>query len=374
MSGESNMKVVVAVGGGKGGVGKTLVASALARRLYLGGNAVAVIDADFARPSLLASETGKESGISNSDFLTGLVSAVAKTEKKIRGSLRIVSGQDLFPDVANNGWRRDKFARAINKFPEPFVIVDLGPGTDAFTLDCFLQANIGIFVTTPDPFAERDCFHFAQSCLMQGLKCYSQKDPEVKKLLRFLEKRNEQDRVPLKRYLEKFNDGEHMVTTILEEVKANIKTGLVVNMAQGDNDKRDGYTLRTVFQDFLGLEVELWGQIGFDMEFRNKIRNKTEIPLQMTADFHLCAEKLFSVVSLYAISGAGEYKNGRRSNGRELKPQLNGDLTEVICSAKCVLWRECQHRRGGYPCRIMAIGHLKSLEGEKYLNDQNDGN
>jgi hypothetical protein len=108
------------------------------------------------------------------------------------------------------------------------------------------------------------------------------------------------------------------------------------------------------------------------MELRNKLRTKTEIPLHYTPDFHLCAERLYSVISLYAISGAGEYKNGAKSNGQKARPQLNGQATEVICSTKCVLWRECQHRRGGYPCRIKAIGHLKSLEGEKYLNDQND--
>ena len=141
MSKEPNKSVVVAVGGGKGGVGKTIVASALARRLAEGGASVVVVDADFARPSLLASATGRESGISNSDFLTGFKVA-GSGEKKVPHGLTIVSGQDLFPDVALGGWKRDKFFRVIDKFQETFVVLDLGPGTDAFTLDCFLNSDI----------------------------------------------------------------------------------------------------------------------------------------------------------------------------------------------------------------------------------------
>ena len=297
MSKELNKKVVVAVGGGKGGVGKTLFASALARRLAERGKNVAAIDADFARPSIVASPNGKEAGISMADFLTGF-NHKSNSETEEHTNVNVISGQDLYPDAAINGWRVDKFLKQVSKIKEQYIVLDLGPGTSPFTLDCFLYSNIGILVTSPDPLAERDCFHFAQSCLMQGLRNRSNKDPEVKKLLRFLEKRNENDRVPLKQFLEKFNDGVHLVSSILEEVKAGLKTGIVVNMTNDIGDNVDGATLRTVFQDFLGLEVELWGQISFDRELRNKIRNKSEIPLQFTIDFDACVERLFSIIRL----------------------------------------------------------------------------
>ena len=372
MSMEPHKSVIVAFGGGKGGVGKTLLASAVARRLVEQGKSVAVIDADFARPSLLASATGKESGISMSDFLTGLSYPSTADGKENKSYLRIISGQDLFPDVANNGWRAEKFNRVMRKFQENYVILDLGPGTALFTLDCFLHSDIGVFVTTPDPFAERDCFHFAQSCLMHGLRSYSQKNPEVNKLLRFLEKRNENERLPLKQFLQRFNNGIHLVSSILDEIKSYLKTGIVVNMTKDSSDDRDGHIIRTVFQDFLGLDVELWGQIRFDKELRNKIRTKSELPLQFTADFECYTEKLFSILNLYEFSGVREQRNGKNGKAQKLQTPARGYTVDVICSTKCLLWEECQHRRGGYPCRIKAIGHLKSLEGERYLKDQQD--
>jgi len=371
MSKELNKKVVVAVGGGKGGVGKTLFASALARRLAERGKSVAAVDADFARPSIVASPNGKEAGISMSDFLTGYnIKLDSGTEDHM--NVNVISGQDLYPDAAINGWRVDKFLRQVSKIKEQFIVLDLGPGTSSFTLDCFLNSDIGVLVTSPDPLAERDCFHFAQSCLMQGLRNRSNKDPEVKKLLRFLEKRNENSRVPLRQFLEKFNDGVHLVSSILEDLKAGLKTGIVVNMTNDIRDSVDGATLRTVFQDFLGLEVELWGQIGFDRDLRNKIRTKSEIPLQFTDDFDACVERLFSIISLYELSGNRDQKNDKNSNNRMKKIRVNGQNVDVICSTKCVLWNDCQHRRGGYACRIKAIGHLKSLEGERYLKSQRE--
>jgi septum site-determining protein MinD len=106
---EDNESWVIAVASGKGGAGKTTVASNLATALALSGEKVVVVDADLAMPDL-----GVYLGLENSPItLHQVLAAEASIEQALYegpGGCRVVpSGLSL------SGYSR----RALSRWPLP---------------------------------------------------------------------------------------------------------------------------------------------------------------------------------------------------------------------------------------------------------------
>ena len=141
---------VIAVMSGKGGVGKSMVASLTAVALRRGGYEVGVLDADITGPSIpkmfgiSARPTGSESGIMPVSSKSGI--------EAMSINLLLASEDDAVI------WRGPLIARAITQFWEEvlwgkldYLIVDLPPGTaDApLTVMQTLPVSGVIIVFTP---------------------------------------------------------------------------------------------------------------------------------------------------------------------------------------------------------------------------------
>ena len=145
---------VLAVGSGKGGVGKSSVTANLAVALAEEGHSVGVIDADvwgFSIPKML--------GIDRPPAVLGQMMIPP------RGHGVAVVSMDFFvePDRAVI-WRGPMLHKAVEQFlsdvywgDPDFLLVDMPPGTGdvAISLSQFLPRAEAIIVTTPQPTAQR---------------------------------------------------------------------------------------------------------------------------------------------------------------------------------------------------------------------------
>ena len=148
-------KRIWAIGGGKGGTGKSFVAANLGLHLASLDREVVLIDADLGAPNLHTLLGIKPSHPDLGDFLTGAVPTLeaAAVETPFR-NLRLVKGTENILFVANLAhYRKLRLLRQIRKLPTQNVILDLGTGSSFNTLDFFLSANPGVVVTTPEPTA-----------------------------------------------------------------------------------------------------------------------------------------------------------------------------------------------------------------------------
>ncbi len=152
--GKGGIGRVIAVGSGKGGVGKSTVAALLASALARSGRRVGVLDADVTGPSV-----PKLFGLSGPLYDRGEGIEPATTPE----GLRVVSSQFMVEDEQTPViWRGPLVTRLITQFfggvnwgSLDYLILDMPPGTSDVPLTVFQTIPIDgmVFVFTPQDLA-----------------------------------------------------------------------------------------------------------------------------------------------------------------------------------------------------------------------------
>ncbi|HTM52387.1 MAG TPA: Mrp/NBP35 family ATP-binding protein [Pirellulales bacterium] len=148
-------KSVIAVGSGKGGVGKSTIAASLAFGLSRAGSSVGLMDADVYGPSI--------------PHLLGVSRRPEVVEGRIQpveaGGLKVMSMGFLVPPGEAVVWRGPMLHGAITQFLRDtawgeldFLIIDMPPGTGdiALTLSQLLPLSGAVVVCTPQDVALLD--------------------------------------------------------------------------------------------------------------------------------------------------------------------------------------------------------------------------
>ncbi len=142
-----NIKTIIAVASGKGGVGKSTVSANLALALSALGHKVGLLDADIYGPSM-PTMMG----------INGLIDQEKTPLPLEKYGLKIMSMGFLVPPTQAVIWRGPMVHRALTQFLSDldwgtldFLVIDLPPGTgDAqLTLTQTVPLNGSVIVTTP---------------------------------------------------------------------------------------------------------------------------------------------------------------------------------------------------------------------------------
>lgn len=146
----SNIKKIIAIGSGKGGVGKSLITSLLATKLNKKGFKVGILDADITGPSIPKIFGIKEKIQSNEN---GIIPCVSKS------GIKIVSiNMFLKNDEDAVIWRGPILSNTVIQFFRDtiweeldFLLIDMPPGTGDIVLTLYQSIKIDdlIIVTTP---------------------------------------------------------------------------------------------------------------------------------------------------------------------------------------------------------------------------------
>ena len=146
----SNVKKVIAVMSGKGGVGKSLVTASLAAACQKAGRQAAVLDADITGPSIPKAFGVHTRAMGNEE---GILPVLTKTGIKLM-SLNLLVENESDPVV----WRGSLIAGTVKQFwtdvqwgDVDYMFVDMPPGTGDVPLTVFQSLPVDgiIIVTSP---------------------------------------------------------------------------------------------------------------------------------------------------------------------------------------------------------------------------------
>jgi len=265
---------VLAVGGGKGGTGKSFISSSLGLHLASLERDVLLIDADLGGPNLHTLLGIKNGHPDLGDFLTNKIQTLeeAAVQTPFEG-LRIVRGTENILFVANlNHYRKLRLLRQIRQLRAQDIILDLGTGSSFNTLDFFLSANPGIVVATPEPTAIENCYLFLKSCIMRVLKLYMDhyRIPDLhRKMLEQIEKNSQS----LYGFFKSLMEADKSYGTILYRALRNFRPCLIMNKARDENDALLGRSVADVARRYLLIDLHYLGAIPYDERVHLSLRS-----------------------------------------------------------------------------------------------------
>ncbi|MCB0415358.1 MAG: P-loop NTPase [Bdellovibrionales bacterium] len=161
-----------AIGGGKGGVGKTFVSTSLAVFLSNLGYKTTIVDLDLGAANTHTSlgEAAPRMGIQNL-IMTPNTKLVDVAQPTKFTHLNIVSGSNDALDVADiNNEHKSRLMSAIYNHEADFTILDLSAGTHKSTLDFFLMAQKRLLIFTPEPSSIENAYRFMKSSFFRNVK------------------------------------------------------------------------------------------------------------------------------------------------------------------------------------------------------------
>ncbi|AGP33584.1 MULTISPECIES: helix-turn-helix domain-containing protein [Sorangium] len=257
----SRSRRVIAVGGGRGGVGKATLAVNLGVYFAQLGRDVIIIDTDAYSPGLHAA-LGIEAPplVTREDIEEGKAEPIATT---VPGLRLVPTAYDPMTATPLRPSRAAYWMKMIQELDVDYVIVSLGAATGSSTLDLFLHADVGICVTTPEPLAVEHSYRFCRALYQRTLRRALMKERFKIRLVEKVASSLPALATPRDFIMEvkRFDEG---VASLAAAQLPRVKPHLVVSQTRHRSDLELGPAMSAVSERFLGISLDYLGHIEHD--------------------------------------------------------------------------------------------------------------
>jgi flagellar biosynthesis protein FlhG len=285
---------IVSVGGGKGGVGKSLVAASLGIELARQGARVVLVDADLGGANLHTCLGLAPPRRTLSDFV---IHHVDRIEEVLVATgipnLSLVSGAFDHLDAANPPHaQKMRLIRHLQSLEAEFLILDLGAGTRKNTLDFFLMADHGILVLIPEHGAVENAYRFVKAAFWRRLRAASVAFALGPLLERLLDGRLFRGPAEI---LDAIQGADPEAGRQLRAQMAAFRPRLVVNQARVPEDAEFGRGVVEAWRRHFGIEMDLLGTVAYDDDVWRSVRER--LPLLRAQPEGSAARALAAIAS-----------------------------------------------------------------------------
>lgn len=268
------------IGGGKGGVGKSLVVSNMGVLLSKTGARVLLVDVDLGAPNLHTFLGTEGSRLSLSSFLNNKVSNVADLVSKTSvPNLDLISGAKDTLDVADAGSDKiEKLKAALGTLDYGYILMDVGPGTASNMLDLFLAGSEGVLVTTPEPTSIENTYRFIKCLILRRMRnvINSHGDAELKNLLKkIFETPAWTHKVKtVADIIRNLKDLDPDKGATLQRLMGDTSISMIVNSARRAEDESLGPAVSRACRDYFGIDIRHLGTVPYEDSVPDSVRLK----------------------------------------------------------------------------------------------------
>lgn len=283
---DQSLPVVLAVGGGKGGVGKSLFSSNLGTQIAQSGYRCLIIDLDLGSANLHTYFGIPHPKTTLDDFLQS--EHVTFRDLILKGpvpGLGIIAGgrsdersqsNQLSYAVLQRLWRGIMSCRSQEKID--FVILDLGAGTHNFTVELFSAAHLGVVAILPEPTSIENAYVFLRAHLWKLVENLGERLRRPHEALAIQQALGELNADHLDQGY--FSVLKSLYPKYPEFVKAlgtvvvSRKIGLLVNQVRSREDREIGFSMENICRRFFGLQSHNLGYLNYDEAAWKSLRNR----------------------------------------------------------------------------------------------------
>ncbi len=253
------------IGGGKGGTGKSFMASSMAIYLAQSGHRVILIDADIGGANLHSYFGISHPRVTLSEFFEKKIPLV---ELKIRSGIKNLSfiAGDI-KSLASDGVlysQKLKLFRHIRMLNSEYVIIDVGAGSHNNVIDTFLIADKMLAVLLPEVLSVENLYHFIKNALFRKLKD-TLKPYGFKEFVEQIWRNKENYGIKnLWQLIAWMKNNFPYINEILDEELSQFKIHFILNKILNRQDIILGSFIKSGFSKFLGLDTHFIGYVEHD--------------------------------------------------------------------------------------------------------------
>lgn len=274
---------LVAVGGGKGGVGKSVVASNLAIACAQAGLRTVLVDADLGSPNQHTLFGIDRPG----PGLQALLDRQAESLEEVAiatvvKDLRLVPGMGGVEGAANpTTGHKQKLVRHIRKLEADVVIIDVGAGVSFNVLDFYELGDLRVVVATPQLTSIQNAYCFAKGSLTRSLR-HVAVSPADQDALRAASDRSATERIS--QLVQRLKGERPELAARVERVVRGFSGILVGNMMDGANSRHVLYALTRMMRDFLDVEMPIAAEIPMSTAIHQSVTRRAPLLLSPMKD------------------------------------------------------------------------------------------
>ena len=264
------VKRIITIGGGKGGVGKSIVASNLALAIAQTGARVVLVDCDLgaANQHVLFGIDRPKPGIQ------GLLDRQIETldpglTPTPHPKLQLVAGPGASVGAANiNHAEKQRIIRRIRALDADVILIDVGAGVSYNVLDFFELGAQRLMVVTPQVTSIQTAYSFLKGAVLRTLQHHAEKAAELD-LLNPAAKSGENEKV--RQILARVREKSPALADSIDKVLARFGAQIVGNQVFDAGQSGIFHAVTRMIEDFLGVTVPILGTVRASRRIRESV-------------------------------------------------------------------------------------------------------
>jgi flagellar biosynthesis protein FlhG len=264
------------VGGGKGGIGKTLLVASLGWQLARLGKRVILVDADLAGANLHTCLGLEAPRLTLADFILRRVERIEEVVVETGfPRLRLVSGASDFLGAANvEHAQKTRVLNRIQALDVDVVVMDLGAGGSPDTIDYFLASDPGLLVVVPEPTSIENSYRFIRAAAFRHLHAATPRDAVAELIEAAMDPSNSRGiRTPLDLLAAVEGEDPEAVVALRRELDS-FRPRFVVNQVRDAADMVVGHQLVAACTRHLGVHATYAGHVPYDEAVWQSVRRR----------------------------------------------------------------------------------------------------
>ncbi len=276
-------KKIWAIGGGKGGVGKSLVSANVSICLALMGHKVVAVDLDLGGANLHTCLGLPIPQVTLSDYVSKKISNFEDLLVSTPiNNLKIISGAQDELGMANlKHMHKNQIIRKLHDLDADYILFDLGAGTAFNTIDFFITADKGILVVLPEPTSIENTYRFIKSVFFRRLKMIegiADIEPFINEAMNA--KLSAGVQTSPADLIKKISDLNPEVGLKIKSEMAHFRPNLIINQVRSQADIDIGYSIQSICRKYFGIEIPFPGYLDYDQSVWQSVRKRKPLLIE----------------------------------------------------------------------------------------------
>lgn len=301
---------IISVGGGKGGVGKSVLSCVLGTVLVRAGHRVVLVDLDLGAANLQTYLGIRGTTKTIADFILNKVSSLDQliVETSVK-NLGLICGTGFAPGATSPPhWMKLKLMRHLKALAADYVIIDLGAGVQFNTLDFFGISDWGVVITAPEPGAVMNAYSFIKGALFRKMQNIFRSNPAVAAMINAGMKQDDSEgNFSVDWFRKTLEASAPELLPLINEIEQSFRPALVINRAPAGRTHTLVNNLLSICHEKLGVSLNHLGDLPEARELSNHLLNVPRFfTLPVGKAYYKAAER---IVSRLTDASGGDVQN-----------------------------------------------------------------